>query len=78
MNDSVGMTMLDALQDLLNACGSVDLTVKFSSNYVLKEFTTGDQVKDKVVEVLLLMTKSKSVKNLIDSDNLCCYDSINN
>ena len=58
MYDSVGMTMLDALQDLLDACGSVDLAVKFSSHDVLEEFSTSDKVKDKVVEILLLNDKN--------------------
>ena len=69
MNDSVGVTMLDTLQDLLDACRGVDLAVKFSSHNVLKEFTAGDQVKDKVVVVLLLNDKSELLGLLICPDD---------
>jgi hypothetical protein len=64
MYDPVGVTMLNALQDLLDAGRGVGLAVKFSSHNVLKEFAAGDQVKDKIVEVLLLKSKEFMIRAL--------------
>jgi len=48
------MAVVDALQNLLDAMGRIRFTVELTSNNVLKQVTTGHQIKDEVVIILLL------------------------
>ena len=50
----IGMAVLNTFKDLLDAERGIRLAVKLSGYNVLKQFPSGDQVKHKVVEVLLL------------------------
>ena len=55
VDDTTGMAMLDALQDLLNASRRVGLAVELARDDVLEQLAAGDQVEDEVVEALLLI-----------------------
>lgn len=46
VHDAVLVTMIDALQDLLDAVGSVRLAVEFSGHNVLEELTARHPVRD--------------------------------
>ena len=54
VDNTIGMAMLDALQDLLDAFRGVGLAVELARDDVLEQFAAGDQVEDKVVEIFLL------------------------
>lgn len=54
MDDIVHVTVIDGLEDLLNAVWGVRLRVVLPSDNVLEEFTPGDEIKDEVVVTFLL------------------------
>lgn len=54
MDDIVHVTVIDRLENLLDAVTGVRLGVVLPRDDVLKELAPGDQVKDQVVVALLL------------------------
>ena len=54
MNDTMFMTVLDALQDLLDAMGGVFFTVELPGNNVIEQLSPGDEIKHHVSNMVLL------------------------
>ena len=63
MDDPVGVAVLDALEDLLDAVGGVLLRVELPSNDVVKQLSTGHKIKEHVPDVIFLedMVKANCV-----------------
>lgn len=54
MHDIVHVTMVDRLENLLNAMGGIGLGIIFACHNVLEQFAAGDQIEYQIVIALLL------------------------